>query len=533
MNNLTTRILTFLLVVFFSFESGANESVMDAQRAVPQRNGNSNDDREFFNNSKIIRLSLEDFIKQVEEKNERIIVQQLAWKISEDAIKNAKSIFEPEFVVSYEYEKSNKRYNRKESVEYFGTQYDYNVLDNNKERNNNYNTAIEGLLPTGGRISLGYTLQEFNNNYNKDTGAEYQTFAGVTITQPLLKNGGLKTTMANIHIAEADYDIALHTYRQQMMQVVSSAVAAYWNLYLAQEKYKMGQDSVKIAEQILRDNRERVKTGKMAKTEVMEAEAGLLLRKSLKTEAKQEIVAAMNDLCLYISFSVENKEMEIELTDRIKINTVERDLIKSFLKAFELRPEYIATRKKIERENIRVAFAKNQRWPQFDLKGSFGLNGLEDSVENSWDEALEGNFKSWTVGVELRIPLIGGKKSRSELAAAKRRKRQALLELKAVEVSIINGINTAYRKLYSASEQAVYYRSVVDINKYLLEVELARLDAGKSNSRSVLEKEEDLNKAREAEIESNVTYENAVLGLKMADGSILVCYNIEVMEVDK
>ena len=77
--------------------------------------------------------------------------------------------------------------------------------------------------------------------------------------------------------------------------------------------------------------------------------------------------------------------MEIELADRIEINTVERDLTKSLLKAFELRPEYIATRKKIEREKIRVAFAKNQRWPQFDLKGSYGLNGLEDSVGSSWD----------------------------------------------------------------------------------------------------------------------------------------------------
>ena len=533
MNNLKACILTFLLVVFLSFESGADEAVMDTQRATPQTNVNSNHDREFFNNSKIIKLGLEDFIKLVKEKNAGIIVQELEWEISGDEIKNARSIFEPEFVGSYEHERSKGKYTRKESVELFGTQYNYNVIDDSGEQNNNYNTAIEGLLPTGGRISLGYTLQELSNNHNKDTGAEFQTFIGATLTQPLLKNGGLKTTMANIHIAEADYDIALHTYRQQMMQVVSNAVAAYWNLYLAQEKYRMRQDSVKIAEQILRDNRERVKTGKMAKTEVMEAEAGLLLRKSLENEAKQDIVAAMNDLCLYISFSVENKEMEIELTDRIEINTVERDLTKSFSKAFELRPEYIATRKKIERENIRVAFAKNQRWPQFDLKGSYGLNGLEDSVGNSWDEALEGDFESWTVGVELRIPLIGGKKSRSELAVAKRRKRQALLELKAVEVAIINGINTACRKLYSACEQAVYYRSVVGINKHLLEVELARLDAGKSNSRSVLGKEEDLNKAREAEIESNITYEKAILGLEMADGTILVSYNIEVMEEDK
>ncbi|MEA3416874.1 MAG: TolC family protein [Thermodesulfobacteriota bacterium] len=526
MNNLKTCILTFFLVVFLSFESGADEFVMDTQQAIPQMNVNSNHDRKSSNTSEIIKIGLEDFIKLVKEKNERIIVQQLEWEITGDAIKNAKSIFEPEVVGSYEHERSKAKYSKEEAVSFFGSASDRD------EQNNNYNAAIEGLIPTGGRISLGYTLQELSNNFNKGD-EEYQTFIGASLTQPLLKNAGLKTTMANIHIAETDYDIALHTYRRQMMQVVSNAVAAYWNLYLAQEKYRMRQDSVTIAEQVLRDNRERVKTGKMAKTEVMEAEAGLLLRKSLEIEAKQDIVAAMNDLYIYISSSVGDKEMEIELTDRIEVDTMERDLKMSLQNAFRLRPDYIETRKKIEREKIRVAFAKNQRWPQLDLKGSYGLNGLEDSVGNSWDKALERDFESWTVGVELRIPITGGMKTRSELAAAIRRKKQALLELKAVEVGMINGINTAYKKVCSACEQAAYYGSVVDINKHLLEVELARLDAGKSNSRYVLEKEEDLNRVKEAKIESLVMYEKAILELEMAEGSILVCYNIEVMEVDK
>lgn len=531
MNNVKICILTFLLVVFLSFESGADESVMDTQHATPQMNVNSNHDQKSSNTSNISKLGLEDFIKLVKEKNERIIVQQLEWEISGEAIKNAESIFEPELVGSYEHKKSTDEYTKMEKFEYFDISFP--VSGDRNKRNNNYNATIEGLLPTGGRVSLGYTLHELSYNFNKESSKEYQTFIGATLTQPLLKNGGFNTTMADINIAEADYDIALHTYRQQMMQVVSNAVAGYWDLYLAKEKYRMRQDSVKIAEQVLRDNRERVKTGKMAETEVMEAEAGLLIRKSLESEAKQDIVTAMNDLRGYISSYVGDKDIEIEFTDRIEINIMDRDLTTSIMNAFKLRPEYIATRKKIEREKIRVAFAKNQRWPQFDLKGSYGLNGLEDSVGNSWDEAFERDFESWTIGVELRIPFIGGMKSRSELAAAKRRKRQALLELKAVEVAMINGINTAYRKLYSACEQAVYYRSVVGINKHLLEVELARLDAGKSNSRYVLEKEEDLNKARESEIESNITYEKAIVGLEMAEGSLLVCYNIEVMEVDK
>jgi len=269
MNNVKTCILTFLLVVFLSFESGADESVMDTQHATPQMNVNSNYDQKSSNTSKIIGLGLKDFIKLVKEKNERIIVQQLEWEISGDEIKNAKSIFEPEVVGSYGHEKSTDEYTKMEKFEYFDISFP--VSGDRNKRNNNYNIALEGLLPTGARVSLGYTMQKLSYNFKENSSKEYQTFIGASLTQPLLKNGGLKTTMSNIHIAEADYDIALHTYRQQMMQVVSNAVAGYWDLYLAKEKYRMRQDSVKIAEQVLRDNRERVKTGKMAETEVMEA----------------------------------------------------------------------------------------------------------------------------------------------------------------------------------------------------------------------------------------------------------------------
>ena len=62
-------------------------------------------------------------------------------------------------------------------------------------------------------------------------------------------------------------------------------------------------------------------------------------------------------------------------------------------------------------------------------------------------------------------------------------------------------------------------------------MELARLDAGKSDSRSVLEKEESLNKAIDAKLESMIEYKRALLELEIAEGSLLVSHGIEFMEV--
>ncbi|MEE9613271.1 MAG: TolC family protein, partial [Desulfatiglandales bacterium] len=332
--------------------------------------------------------------------------------------------------------------------------------------------------------------------------------------------------------AERDADIAFQTYREQMMRVVAEAIAAYWDLYLTQEKYKVRQDSVEIAEKILRDNIVRVQTGKMAETEVLEAKAGLALRESLLSEARQAIVAVMNNVRTLFSSSAAEKEIEIVAIDKLEIKKVEVDFANSLLKAFKLRADYLSSRKKIEREDIKLAFAKNQRWPQLDIEGSYGLNGLAQSFSDSWDDAKDGDLPTWTVGIKLRIPLAADIKARSEMNAAKKRKKQALLELKAVEVALANQVDTAIQSVYSAREQVSQHARVVDFNKRLLEVEIARFKAGKSNSRLLLEKEEDLLRAKEAELDSLVKYKKIILELGLAEGSLLLSQGIEIMDVD-
>jgi outer membrane protein TolC len=317
-----------------------------------------------------------------------------------------------------------------------------------------------------------------------------------------------------------------------MMRVVSEAIATYWDLYLAREKHKLRKESEHNAEELLKDNLVRAKTGKMAEKEVLEAEAGLALRKSLVSEAKQTIVFAMNSVRNFLSFSVAETKAEIEPAEQLVLKEIQPDYADSLARAFKLRAEYIASLKKMKREDIRLLFAENQIWPQLDLKGSYNMNGLADTPGNSWHDARKEDYTTWSVGIELRIPLGGDMKSRSELAATRQRKRQTLLEMKSVEVALANEVDTAINNVYNAREQAGHYASVADKNRRLLEAEIARFKAGKSNSRILLERDEDLNRGREAEIESLVKYQKALLQLDLAEGSLLINHGIEVTGAD-
>lgn len=472
-------------------------------------------------------LSLQDFVQLVREKNERISSQAAQLSISQEAVSSAKSIFEPAFVGSYKREEIERQNTVQDAVS-------QGFLPEFEEKSHNYQGGVEGLVPTGGRLWLGYTQKDFKNSVANQYGVDGESQTGIeaNLTQPLLKNGGIRTTMAGIKVAEADADIEFQTYRNQMMQVIADAISTYWDLYIAREKYEVIEDSVDIAAKLLSHNRVRVATGKMAETEVLEAEAGLAIRKSLQSEAEQQVILATNSVRSLFSLSVADNQLSIKPTDRIEIKPLETNFETSLAKAFKMRAEYISSRRKVEREDIRVVYAKNQRWPQLDLKGSYGLNGLARSSRDSVDETLSKKHPNWTLGVELRIPLGGDIKGRSELEASRQRKRQALLELKAVEISLANTTDTAIRGVQSALDQLRQYISVIDFNERLLEAEVARFRGGKSNSRLVLEKEGNLLQAKEARLDSLLKYKKALLGLEMAEGSLLLNHGIEIKEVD-
>lgn len=469
-------------------------------------------------------VRLETYLRMVKQRNERILSQEQEWRIALDSVDNAEAIFEPEFVAAYTHEVVH----RKLTIEDI-SQNPFSGVTERDDRNDRYRIGFQGLLPTGATVEISGTSDALSNEYNRDTatGTEYQAYYGISFSQPLLKNAGVSATRAGIEVAEADAQIEYQQYRQQTMSVVYQAALDYWELALSQEKHQMAMDSIDVAERILNDNKKRAAFGKMAPTEVLDAKAGLLVRRAYEKEAAKKLVSAVNSVRNHISQAAAEAESTLLASEPLTVETgvPARNLIQK--RAFQNRPEYLAVKKKLKRAGIRVAYAENQRWPQLDLKGSYGVNGLDDGFGYASEDAWRFDYPSWTLGAELVLPLGGGKKTRSELSAAKRRKRQALLEMKAIEVAVINSVDTALQTLRKAMDQVHFYQRASELNRQLLETELARLASGKSNSRLVLEREEAFNRSKEAEIESLVNYKRALLGLKAVDGTLLSAYGID------
>jgi len=448
-------------------------------------------------------MGISELIRLVVEQNQQSKRQGAQFSIKQAEEDKTHAIFEPDFVTTLRLEDNEQRNTVQETVNRLLKPI-YN------ERNWNYSASIEGVVPTGARYNLGYL--------------------GLSLVQPLLKNAGTATTRTEIDVAQLETRASFQDYRQERMKTVSDAAFTYWEHYQAQQKIILRQDSVRIAEQMLKDNQERVRTGKMAETEVLEAMVGTASRQSLLSEAEQELLDSTNRLKSVLSIKTLDKNLAIDVNETPVTSPPPSNPETIMQKAFELRPDYLAALERLRQADIKIAYAENQSWPELDLIASYGLNGLDFSRSDSWQQIEDTDYASWAVGIEFRLPLQGGIDTDSDLKKSRLEKSQLLWELKDIEVAMANEIDTVVHKINSAKKRLDYANSIVIMQEQLLAAEIARLQAGKSQSRLVLEKEDNYRIAQEEAIENLVRLQTALVDQALAEGSLLLNNDVELTE---
>lgn len=473
-----------------------------------------------------VRITLREYLRMVLERNETIQAQLLGTESSRQRALAERGAFEPELVGSAEHA-SNRRPN---TVEQQRNLAGIPILD---EHNNLFDLGVENLTPLGGKVRLGYTLNNFNNNLTPLTSAgtnpatapgrtnEWQSFFGLSVTQPLLKNGGATTALANLRIAAITSESAFQEYRRQLMVTLAQAGSAYWGVYFAQEQLLFLDESVSVAESILNDSRERSKAGKGAELDVLEAEAGLALRRTKRNDALQHFTEAMGQLLTFAGQSPVNSGVVYLVADDPELQLPTPSYGDSWGSAIKLNPDYLIQKKKLDEALIRLAVARNQRLPELNAKGTFGYNGLGDSPSDSVGEVGSAGFPSWSVGLEMRVPLGGGIRGRHEYAAVLASVEQLQMQIKGMETQLANSLNTSIKKIQHSRASSSDYRTMIRFNENLLTTERDRLNVGKVEGRRVLEVEAGLFEVKQGLADAQVQAQRAALELSLAEGSVL------------
>jgi outer membrane protein len=466
-------------------------------------------------------LSLDGYLRRVWENNETLQIRAIESAISEERYRGEKGVFEPEFVANFD-AVDRRRANTAEQRAALSS--GFNNVSVYNERNRTYSGALETLVPTGGKFRAGYTLQSLENNLNSTTFpgvGEWVTTVGISITQPLLKGGGFTAALAGIRAAGIGSELSYQEYRRAVMELLAQAEAAYWDLYQAQEQSSISTESLRIAETLLRDVRKRLEVGKAAEIEVLQAESGVAQRQAVLSESQQRLAQAQSRVSTYVSETWLTNSLPLKAIEAPLIATNSLVFIELWAQAYEHNPSYLTLVKQAELEGLRVRVARNQRLPQLDLKAGYGFSGLGAGPGPSWDAARTQDFPNWSVGVEMHVPLGGGIKSRHDLRAAELRRTATEKALNGLGNTLANSIRAAITSVETYRNNSDRYDKVIKVNQDVLSNQLARLDAGKIESRGVLEAEEDLFKGRIATLDNLIRYQRSRLDLEIILGTLL------------
>jgi outer membrane protein TolC len=393
--------------------------------------------------------------------------------------------------------------------------------------------GIEQRLALGTRLTLEFSQEHIRSNETGSTSRfvepsdELRTV--LSFTQPILRNLGADVNQTRIRIAETNQEISDNSLKDRVIRVVTRVQDLYWELVFRIQELGVRRLSLKLAQDLLAQTRVQVAVGTQPQLSVLEGEAGVAGREEAVIVAENSARNVEDQLKELLSLFEDPKRSALGIvpTDPPQFHIEEIALEKALESAFEFRPDYQQAKLEIESRNLSERFARNQLLPTLDLRGSVGLNGLDDNFGDSFNHYTSGNWVQYQVGFTVRYPL-GNQASRSRFTRARLEVEQAKAILERTEQRILVEVRDAVRNVETNVKRVSVTRGARELAQKKLEAEEKKLAVGLSSVREVLRFQDDLSLEQSREIRALTDYNISLANLERARGTTLNRMNIVV-----
>jgi outer membrane protein TolC len=424
--------------------------------------------------------------------------------------------------------------------------------------------GLRGLVPwlgTSYNVSL-YSSELKTNSSLVSVSPADRSIVNFSVAQPLLRNLIWNAPWTRVKTSRILADAELENFRREVMDLVRDIEGAYWGLIANEEQLRVEVKSLETAKALLDQTRTQYEVGVVSKVEVTEAEAGVAAREFSRITADNTYKTAQDrliDLVLGPNLTAESR-LVIEPTDRPEDYVVyDIDVEEAVRKGLENRPELAVAQREIQRQEVQLKFAKNQRLPQLDLVGEYGQENLSGSANpdcqisigggppincgvnpatgndyaDSYNDFFTGDAANrWYAGGVFSIP-IPNTAARHGVSRQELELRRAVTEKRRVEQQIVLEVRLAARNLSSAQEGIEASQRRVAAAEEQLRAERIRLEYGESTPFDVLLRERDLVGAETEKIFAFRVYRTSVTDLDRFQGTILQSRNIAIDSVGR
>ena len=389
-------------------------------------------------------------------------------------------------------------------------------------------TSVTLPVRTGGAFGVRWSVGGAGDGV--PSSERYSGELRFTFRQPLLRGAGIGVNSAPVEIARRTEESNVLALKQAMIDIVSSVIGRYLAQMQAARRVEIHAESLRRARDLLAVNEELVRTGRMARRDIVQTEADIAKRELELIATRNALDAARLAMADILDIDEGTRfrpaDTLADLLDRPE--SKRPDAAGGVGAALRNRPDYLRALLGVRNAESRVMVAGNERlWDlSASVTASFGHAG--DDVF-----AAAGRFRNTDYGVrlELKVPLgpaavDPGEKKHLEAAIGLRKAHNDLMDLRQrVDIEV----SGAVREVERSERQIELARSVRELAEEKTEIEREKLRVGLSSNFRLAEFEDDLVAAENGELDAAISHLGALASLDRVLGTTLESRGIRIV----
>lgn len=386
-------------------------------------------------------------------------------------------------------------------------------------------------IPTGGTFTFAWN----NAGDRPDVGQSfnYSSDWNVAFKQPLLKGGGIENAAYSVRIARITEEKNVLSLKDTIISTIKTAIAAFRDYKTAERQLVIAEMGLARAKSLYEYNKEMIDAGRIAGTEIVQAQADIATQETSVIDARNRLDAARMALVQAMNID-KNTWFEAMDEDQQMISPPVMEEAVSL--AFQYRTDYLLALQNLEIRKLDLAKNKINRLWSLNLTAGT-TDAAAATTFNSYDPALRRAFGStaerdWNVGLSLEIPLVYMTTDMRAYLGAKNEMEKANLALEKLKLDIEISVQNAVRNVDSNYRSLVSARQAREFAEKKLDIEREKLGAGRTTNFQIVSFQRDLQTAQLNELTAMTAYLNSLTSLDETLGTTLATWQIAVRKED-
>ncbi len=394
------------------------------------------------------------------------------------------------------------------------------------------NLSTDFLLSTGATASAAFANLWSRSNVVAGPGSGTESAVtqfvepklSLSVTQPLLQGFGKEVTEQGITVARFGKESSLLEWRNTALTTVANVRDQYFALIKARENLRTQQAALAVLKEVDAGNQARVKAGVLASVELLDSAFGVAQAEVTVLTAEKGVRDASDTLRSTIQVP---PDTELLPAETFPVEPVEHSEESAMAAALKNRPDLQTARVNLKTQEFNTRIARNATLPSVGLTGSAGLEAMRSGYSDALSDLSSATFPFWSVGISFAYPL-GNDVAEAQLAASRLRARQADVQIKSLEESILLDVRTAIRALETNWNAIDAAQKGVNFGEARLESFIKRQKVGLAVTKDILQAQSDLTSARQTLTSARADYQSAITQLWKSTGELLDRHGIRI-----